>query len=53
MSFGLNYLLGISINGIVLLSILSLMSFMDVEALKVGKKSYDSGRALAYSVIVL
>ncbi len=52
MSFAINYLLGISLTGTVLLSILAFMAFINVEALQLGKKSYECGMALIYSVIV-
>jgi hypothetical protein len=52
MSLAITYLLGISLTGIVLLSILAIMAFINVEALQLGKNNYDAGISLVYSIIV-
>jgi hypothetical protein len=48
MGFCLNYTLGVSIVGVFFLSILSIMSFVNVESLKIEKdKNKNSALALA------
>ena len=53
MTLGLNYLLTICISGIILLSILSIGCYLDMEVLRLNKgRNKESGTALAITVIV-
>ena len=53
MTLGLNYLQFICISGIIILSILSIGCYLDMEVLRLNKgRNNESGTALAITVIV-
>ena len=53
MTLGLNYLLFICISGIIILSILSVGCYLDMEVLRLNKgRNKQSGMALVITVIV-
>jgi hypothetical protein len=52
MSLLLNYLLAISISGVIVLSILSILCFLDIELFRLNDKAFIRGIEMLICVLV-